>query len=67
VKKIIEFSEAGEVISFESEFDLKNNINSEIDKFLKILDKNYNRIIPEEITAESRTRELLDFFNVVIK
>lgn len=66
VKKIIELSNSGEVIAFESELDLNNIIHFEIYKFLKILDRNYEVIIPPDITAQSRTKEITDFFNVVI-
>jgi hypothetical protein len=67
VKKIIEFSNAGEVISFENEFDIKDKISSEIKKFLTLLEKEYECKIPVEITAESRTIQLTEFFNTVLK
>lgn len=67
VKKIIEFSNAGEVISFENEFDIKEKIRSEIKKFLTLLEKEYECKIPVEITAEARTRELTNLFNTVLQ
>jgi hypothetical protein len=66
VKKIIELSNSGEVISFESEEELKLKLVLELDKFLKILDKTYDTVIPLEITAEVRTKEITNFFDIVI-
>lgn len=67
VKKIIELSNAGEVISFDNEFDIKEKISSEIKKFLTLLEKEYECKIPVEITAEARTREVTKFFNTVLQ
>ncbi len=67
VKRIIETSNTGEVISFEYEYELKEKVSHELGKFLTILDKEYEPKIPVEISAEARALELTDFFNTVLQ
>ncbi len=65
VKKIIELSNAGEVISFANEEELKIRLTLELDKFLNILEKKFDYDIPIGITAESRAEEIANFFDFV--
>jgi hypothetical protein len=66
VKKIVELSNAGEVISFANEEELKRRLTLELDKFLNILEKSFDYDIPLGITAESRAEEITNFFDFVI-